>query len=238
MALGVLAGNGCATMDTTGRIEEVYADSLFGTWRWRSADVGAQGQHARDGQLSLNPDSTYLVTEVRDGQSTTRRGRFKAYQALDQDSLDPWIEFDPGSARRQRVFQFSGRDTLLLRDGDSGYAVAGSEIDLYVRASEDAPAPPTRLPDEGQTYDQRPVPTDAPQPVYPEFARDANITGRVVLHVLVGENGRVQQVEVVQGVTGLNEAAIDAAKKWTFAPALKNRIPVAAWYELPMDFHR
>jgi len=237
VVIGVLAGTGCATMQTTGRIEEVYADSLFGTWRWVSADMDAQGQHAREGQLSLNSDSTYVLTEVTGGQPMTRRGRFKAYQVLDQDSLDPWIEFDPGNKRRQRVFQFSGRDTLLLRDGDSGYSVAGSEIDLYVRATQAVPAPPSRLPDEDQTYDQRPHPTNAPQPVYPQFARDAGIKGRVVLHVLVDEGGRVKQVVVVQSVAGLDEAAIDAAKTWTFAPALKNRVPVAAWYELPMDFY-
>ena len=32
--------------------------------------------------------------------------------------------------------------------------------------------------------------------------------------------------------------AIDAVKQWAFAPALKNGIPVAAWTELPFDFHR
>ena len=219
-------------MSATGRIEEVYADSLFGTWRWR-----VHGQHTQEGQLSLNSDSTYMMTEVKEGQSMTWRGRFKAYQVLDQDSLDPWIEFDPGSKRRQRVFQFSGRDTLLLRDGDSGYTVAGSEIDLYVRASQTAPAPPSRLPDEDQAYDQRPQPTSAPQAVYPQFARDAGIKGRVLLHVLVDEVGRVERVVVVQSVTGLDNAAIDTAKKWTFAPALRNGHPVAAWYELPMDFY-
>jgi TonB family protein len=227
-------------MDTTGRIEEVYADSLFGTWRWVPADMimSAQGQHAREGQLSLNSDSTYMLTEVRDGQPMTWRGRFKAYQVLDQDSLDPWIEFDPGTNRKQRVFQFSGRDTLLLRDGDSGFTVAGGDIDLYVRASQGVIAPPSRLPDEGQTYDQMPVPTNAPPPVYPEFAREAQITGKVVLQVLVDEVGRVQRVVVVQSVAGLDAVSIDAVKKWTFAPALKNGIPVAAWTELPFDFHR
>jgi len=237
LVIGVWVGTGCATMQTTGRIEEAYADSLFGNWRWVPADMGTQGQRSREGQLSLNLDSTYILTDVRDGESMTQRGRFKAYQILDQDSLDPWIEFDPGRNRRQRVFQFSGHDTLLLRDGDSGYTVEGSEIDLYVRTSETVSAPPSRLPDEGQPYDQRPLPTNAPQPVYPQFARDAGIKGRVVLHVLVDETGRVKRVVVVQSVTGLDEAAIDAAKTWTFAPALKNRHPVAAWYELPMDFY-
>ena len=75
------------------------------------------------------------------------------------------------------------------------------------------------------------------QPAYPEFAREAQIQGKVILHVLVDKNGRVKNVKVIRGVTGLNEAAVDAIKKWVFKPALSNNKPVAVWVEIPMDFH-
>jgi protein TonB len=58
----------------------------------------------------------------------------------------------------------------------------------------------------------------------------------VTLHVLVGKDGRVKNVKVIKGVTGLNEAAIEAMKKWVFKPALSNNKPVAVWVEVPMDF--
>ena len=75
------------------------------------------------------------------------------------------------------------------------------------------------------------------KPTYPEFAREAQIQGKVTLHVLVGKDGRVKNVKVIKGVTGLNEAAVDAIKKWVFKPALSNNKPVAVWVEVPMDFH-
>ena len=81
------------------------------------------------------------------------------------------------------------------------------------------------------------TPVTAPPPAYPEFARDAGITGKVTLHVLVGKDGRVKNVKVIKGVTGLDAAAVDAVKKWVFKPALSNNKPIAVWVEVPMDFH-
>lgn len=229
-AFGLLVAAGCATMNTAGHIEEVSVDSLYGTWQLTN-DTGERDWEAHGGQLILNADAHYMMTEVGDGHSSYSEGQFSVYQVAAQDSLDPWIEFQPSgyTSRRQRVFQFSGPDTLLVRDGDSGRTIDGSHIDLYVRESSG------RLPE--KDYDQGPEPVTAPPPVYPEFARDAGITGKVVLHLLVGENGRVQRVVIIQGKTGLNEAAVNAAGKWIFKPALKNGLAVSAWYELPMEFH-
>ena len=100
-------------------------------------------------------------------------------------------------------------------------------------------APSDDLPGEGEFvyYEDEPVAVTTVQPTYPEFARDAQIQGKVVLHVLVGKDGRVKNVKVIRGVTGLNEAAVDAIKRWVFKPALSNNKPVAVWVEIPMDFH-
>jgi protein TonB len=109
---------------------------------------------------------------------------------------------------------------------------SGTGRDSLVIASSDD------LPDQGEFvyYEDEPVPVTAPTPAYPEFARDAGITGKVTLHVLVGKDGRVKNVKVIKGVTGLNDAAVDAMKKWVFKPALSNNKPVAVWVEVPMDF--
>jgi protein TonB len=95
------------------------------------------------------------------------------------------------------------------------------------------------LPGEGEFvyYEDEPVPVTTVKPDYPEFARDAQIQGTVVLHVLVGKDGRVKNVKVIKGVTGLNDAAVGAIKKWVFKPALSNNKPVAVWVEVPMQFH-
>jgi len=109
---------------------------------------------------------------------------------------------------------------------------SGSGRDSLVIAAADD------LPDQGEFvyYEDEPVPVTAPPPPYPEFARDAGITGTVTLHVLVGKDGRVKNVKVIKGVTGLDDAAVMAMKKWVFKPALSNNKPVAVWVEVPMAF--
>ena len=109
---------------------------------------------------------------------------------------------------------------------------SGSGKDSLVIASDD-------LPSEGEFvyYEDEPVPVTQVQPVYPEFAREAQIQGKVLLHVLVGKDGRVKNVKVIKSVKGLDEAATDAIRKWVFKPALSNNKPVAVWVEVPMDFH-
>lgn len=112
-----------------------------------------------------------------------------------------------------------------------GLGTAGKDS-LIIAAAED-------LPNEGEFvyYEDEPVAVTTVQPVYPEFAREAQIQGKVILHVLVGKDGRVKNVKVMRGVTGLNEAAVDAIKRWVFKPALSQNKPVAVWVEVPIDFH-
>jgi len=89
---------------------------------------------------------------------------------------------------------------------------------------------------EGEPYDVAPVPVSTVVPVYPEFAREAQITGTVVLHVQVGMDGHVKAANVVRGVAGLSDAAIYDASRWIFKPAERSHEPVGAWYEITFDF--
>lgn len=111
--------------------------------------------------------------------------------------------------------------------------VGGSGKDsIYIASTDD-------LPGEGDFvyYEDPPTPIFHVPPAYPEFARDAQIQGRVVLHVLVDKFGRVKAVKVIKSVKGLDDAAVDAVKKWVFKPALSQNKPVAVWVEVPMEFH-
>ena len=95
-----------------------------------------------------------------------------------------------------------------------------------------------RIPAEGQfvAYDREPVPYYRPAPEYPTWARDAGIEGRVVLHVLVGRDGRVARMTVIRNVEGLTDAAREAIARWLFHPALSGKNPVAVWVEIPIEF--
>lgn len=75
------------------------------------------------------------------------------------------------------------------------------------------------------------------KPEYPPLARQAGISGTVVLSVLVTEAGRVEDVKIVQDPGGgLGTAAERAVKRWTFTPAEKNGVPVKTWLPVNIPF--
>ncbi len=72
---------------------------------------------------------------------------------------------------------------------------------------------------------------------YPEMARRAQIEGTVVVKVLVGPDGRVQNAQILQSINPLlDKAALAAAYKWTFFPGKQRNIPVKAWMAIPFNF--
>ncbi len=57
-------------------------------------------------------------------------------------------------------------------------------------------------------------------PEYPESARLRGIEGQVVIEAVIARDGSVEPgVKVVQSIPALDEAAVEAFKKWRFSPA-------------------
>ena len=63
-------------------------------------------------------------------------------------------------------------------------------------------------------------------PVYPPEAKQAGVSGSVVLSVLVGQDGVVKEATYREGPQALAQAAIDAVRKWTYKPTMLNDEPV------------
>jgi TonB family protein len=60
----------------------------------------------------------------------------------------------------------------------------------------------------------------APTPEYTDFARIAKIHGAIVLTATVSEAGGAENLKIVKGLPyGLNQASLDAVRKWKFHPA-------------------
>jgi len=80
--------------------------------------------------------------------------------------------------------------------------------------------------------------SDAPKPKYPESARRDGKEGRVLLRVLVNEEGQTASVEVNRssGAEALDQAAVAAIKRWRFSPARHGEKPVESWVRIPIDF--
>jgi TonB family protein len=80
---------------------------------------------------------------------------------------------------------------------------------------------PVNLP-ESAAWDLLVQPTD---PIYPDAARAGGQRGSVVLQVLIGRDGSVQDAKFLQGSLVFARAAIDAVKQWRFKPySLNNRV--------------
>lgn len=64
------------------------------------------------------------------------------------------------------------------------------------------------------------------QPDYPSIARAAGAQGTVVVEVTVDEQGNVVSARAVSGHPLLQQAAVDAARQWTFSPTRLQGQPV------------
>jgi protein TonB len=65
-----------------------------------------------------------------------------------------------------------------------------------------------------------------PQPVYPPAAKDARVSGTVVVQIEVGEDGRVVKAEAISGPETLRGASEDAARAARFSPTRLSGEPV------------
>jgi len=63
-------------------------------------------------------------------------------------------------------------------------------------------------------------------PVYPESARQAGVSGAVLVELTVGIDGRVTAAKVLRSVPSLDQAAIDAVLQWRYEPELLDGKPV------------
>ncbi len=85
----------------------------------------------------------------------------------------------------------------------------------------------------------RPQLVSLPKPEYPPIARRLRVAGEVVVSVLVDETGRVVDSRLDKRVrqdVGLNEAALDAARRARFRPATKNGVRVKMWTTISFPF--
>lgn len=87
-------------------------------------------------------------------------------------------------------------------------------------------------------FDTEPRVLKTAKPVYPELAREAGAEGTVLVEVTVDRTGRVTEARVVGSdtVIALEKAAVDAAMKYLFSPALQRNVPVTVRTVLTFEF--
>ena len=77
-----------------------------------------------------------------------------------------------------------------------------------------------------------------PKPIYTEEAKRIKATGRIVVKVIVDENGKVVFAQAQNGPAALREAAEAAAREAIFNPVVKDGITVRVTGTLVYDFVR
>lgn len=78
-----------------------------------------------------------------------------------------------------------------------------------------------------------------PLPTYPAMSRRLGETGRVIVRVLIGPDGRAQDARIQRssGFDRLDEVALDTARnRWRYVPGTRNGQPEAMWFNVPINF--
>ncbi len=83
----------------------------------------------------------------------------------------------------------------------------------------------------------KPKPIYIPWPEYPEWF-EGEVEGKVKLKLFVDKDGKVQQVEVLKGLSHprLTRIAVSSARRIQFTPGRLNGVPQSMWVELTIGF--
>ncbi len=60
--------------------------------------------------------------------------------------------------------------------------------------------------------------TYGPAPQYPQIAKMAHVSGTVVLHAIIAEDGTIQQLTFISGPALLRNAAMETVRTWRYQP--------------------
>ena len=85
-------------------------------------------------------------------------------------------------------------------------------------------------------WDSPPKLTSAIKPKYTKEMKNAGLEGNVELKIFINKKGVITQTIILNGIDGLNEAAIEAINKAKFEPAKKDGEKVGVWVPMRINF--
>jgi hypothetical protein len=75
------------------------------------------------------------------------------------------------------------------------------------------------------------------RPVYPPLARQARVQGKVRFAAVIGVDGQVEELKLIEGNPLLVPAAREAASQWVLSKPTARGKPVKAKTEIDVNFH-
>jgi TonB family protein len=173
--------------------------------------------------------------------------RFGPTWCLDSDRPILRISATPQGFQmlRSSVVSFQGR--FIAKDfalNQSGKAVLSAHLDsiepilaiddaLFLAPGDASPATPEGFPPSAVTEG---FVIAKVEPSYPDIAKGNFAKGTVVLKAIVGRDGHLRNLAVASGPKLLQQAALDAAKKWVYRPYLLNNDPVEVMSTINIKF--
>jgi TonB family protein len=73
-------------------------------------------------------------------------------------------------------------------------------------------------------------------PEYSGRAEALGLTGPVIVEAIVGTEGRIESIKVLQGLRGCTVSAIRAFRQWRVEPAALDGQPISVYFELTLNF--
>lgn len=142
----------------------------------------------------------------------------------------------PAAATADRGFDYAGAPASAPDAMDGELPRAGVPAAPAAATTPPTPAPAPAAPARAASSDPRPI--SSPSPQYPRASLRRGERGDVVVLVRVGANGRVTDVELVSSSQHprLDRAAMSAARRWRFEPAMRDGQPVPGELRIPFSF--
>jgi TonB family protein len=181
---------------------------------------GVTGQPAFFRAVIESGEQLYPVPRLRDLASMLQSPRKMAM---------PLPELKSGM-RQVSLLPYTANLPSLAIDFDSPPALLDQE--------EKPPAPPT-APSTPQKIAQSVLEGSVIKkrlPAYPQAARFMNAMGKVEVRIVISESGTVIDAEAISGHAALRNAAIDAARQWTFKPTMFKGVPTKVETVLTFNF--
>lgn len=110
----------------------------------------------------------------------------------------------------------------------------GSQIVIDIPEEDYMPSP-----DEFVPVEEQPVQIYEEIPEYPRLAQEGGFTGWVIVQAFVDKNGDVKKAQAIKTNRpnmGFEEAAVKAAYKCKYRPAIQNGNPIGVWISYKYDF--
>src|SRR6185295_15362371 len=106
----------------------------------------------------------------------------------------------------------------------------------HVEPVSPSPPPPPQVPVRLHAGMESPRKVASAAPAYPALAQVARVQGVVILDAIIDAQGVVTSVRVLRSIELLDQAAVDAVRRWRYTPARLNGVAVPVIMTVTISF--